>query len=118
MSSLRMSRGDTFRIDIVVSDKNGVINLTGKSLIATFKNKVTDADNVAVVQKKTSTGGIVITSAVAGEATITLLPGDTSTLPAVWTQLQWDIQLVDGASVYTVASGRLEVSPDVTISIT
>lgn len=117
MSRLSMTRGDTFRIDVVVSDKNGVVNLTGMSLIATFKKKVTDADNVAVAQKKTSTGGIVVTDAAAGEATITLLPGDTSTLTAVWTLLQWDIQLVDGSSVYTVASGQMEVIPDVSIAV-
>lgn len=117
MSRLRMIRGDTFSFSATVTDSNGVVNLTGKSLIFTLKTAYSDADVNAIAQKKSSTGGIVITDAPNGLATITLLPADTRTLGDEFQVLVWDLQLIDGSNVYTVASGRMEVTPDVTISV-
>jgi hypothetical protein len=113
-----MTRGDTFVIDVAITDKNGVVDLTGKSLIFTLKSKVSDADNAAVAQKKSAgSAGIVISSPFnAGLATITLLPADTRGLSDNWQLLLWDLQLVDGSNIYTVATGELEVTPDITIS--
>lgn len=118
MSQLSMVRGDTLIFDVAVVDKAGApVNITGKTLIFTVKARYSDADNAAIAQKKTPSSGITITNGAGGLATVTLQPADTRNLTDQWQTLVWDLQLVDGTNVYTVASGTLQVTPDVTVSI-
>jgi hypothetical protein len=73
-----------------------------------------DLDAAAVFQK-TIGSGIVITNALLGLATATLVAADTSGLAAVKVPLVWDIQVrTAGGETFTVAKGNLIVTPDVT----
>jgi hypothetical protein len=117
MTQLSMTRGDTLIFDVAVVDINGApVSLTGKMLIFTVKARLSDADNAAIAQKKSPASGITITNAAGGLATVTLAPSDTRNLTDQWQSLVWDLQLVDGSNVYTVANGALQVTPDVTVS--
>lgn len=115
MIRFTMFRGDSFSFTITALDDAGPINLTGKSLIATFKNAISDVDGSAVAQKRIGTG-ITVISAPAGTASIKLSPADTRSLPDTTTSLEFDVQLVDGSDLYTIARGQLSVEPDVTIA--
>lgn len=114
---LSMVRGDTFSFNVTITDStNLAVSLVGKTLIFTLKKALSDSDANAVAQKRSPSSGITITNASQGKATVTISPADTRTLTDVWQALVWDLQMVDGTNVYTVASGTMTVSPDVTVS--
>lgn len=117
MAKLKMTHGDTFSFDATIKDNDGPVNLSGGLLIFTVKSKYIDADVAAVAQKKSPSHGIVVTDAPNGKCTVTLSPTDTEGLINAWTQYVWDLQLVSGGNVYTVAQGELEMLPDVTTSV-
>ena len=109
-----MTRGDTVSFNIAVTLSGAPFDLAGCSLWFTGKNKFTDPDNAAIFQK-TISHGIVVTNSTQGLATVTLLPADTISLSLVKTILFWDLQLKDsGNNIYTINSGNLIVSPDIT----
>ncbi len=114
---LEAVRGDTEIYDGVAVQADGTTpqDLTGCDMWFTVKstrsNVLTDADKVT---QKTLTDGIVITSALNGEFTVTLDPADFATLDRA-TSYYYDVQIVDGAgNVWTTQSGMLTVSLDVT----
>ena len=111
-----MTRGDTVSFSIAVTLSGAPFDLSSCSLWFTAKNKFTDLDNAAVFQK-TIGNGIVVTNAVQGLATVTILPADTNSLSLIKTILFWDLQLKDSSNnIYTINSGNLIVSPDVTLA--
>jgi len=119
--NLKMTRRDTFTFDIQVTDNNGPVPLTGGLITFTVKYRANDTDSGSntVMQLKSTGSQVVITDAVNGLVTITILPTNTTSLAPYRVVLPYDIQFVDASSnVYTVATGFLEVSPDVTISTT
>ncbi len=120
----RITRGDTkrFNLKLTRKDANGVAqpeNLTGTVLWFTAKERVSDTYANALIRKSNaSLGGIVVTDAAQGLATLTISPADTSG----FTQskiLRADIQLqTAGGDVETVAEGTLEIELDVTDTTT
>lgn len=116
---LDMIRGDTFKFDIIVIQNGARVNLTGATLIMTAKYNFTDADVDKVFRRDNGgTGGIVVTDAVEGEATVTLISANTSGLAAHRVDLVYDLQLVNASSeVYSVMRGSLIIRPDVTIAV-
>ena len=112
--SLRMTRARTAVFSIAVLQNGAPLNVTGKTLYFTAKFKVQDADAAAVVKKSTGSG-IVVTDAPNGLATLTINPADTAALAEKNTQrLVCDVALKDGANVYELDSGTLDVAGNVT----
>lgn len=91
--------------------------LAGKTIRFTAKKKYTDVDDDAIIQK-TSSDGITVTDAVAGQAILTVDPTDTESLPASVVSLFFDIQLVNGDEVDQAVAGNLVVYPNVATTIT
>ena len=115
MTALEITRGDTRTLDVTCFQPDGVtaLDITGFDLWWTAKRTTGDPDP-GVMQKTTATGGIAVTGAASGLATVTIDPADTSALPGV-TQLVWDLQARDPAGrIHTLASGTLTVLADVT----
>lgn len=118
MSDLTIYRGDTTLINLAVSYGGLAYDISDCEIYFTAKYAVVDADSAAVFQKTTS-DGIVITSAINGRAQVTISPVDTEALPNSKISLLYDSQLItpDGA-VYTIAYGNLIVIPDITLTRT
>ena len=111
-----ISRGDTPSFNIAVTQAGAVFSLVGCSMWFTAKWAYKDLDAAAVFQK-TIGAGITLTNAALGLATATLAATDTSGLAAVKVLLVWDIQVrTAGGLTFTVASGNLIVTPDVTLA--
>lgn len=117
---LQMVRGDTKQFRSPVTLSGAAVDLTGGKLIFTVKKALSDADVDAVAQKSWDAGtphGITVTTPGNGIAITTIDPSDTAGLDAPVT-LFWDLQYetTGAAQVYTVDSGTLLVTPDVTRS--
>jgi hypothetical protein len=117
MTRLATYRGDNESFTITVRDAAGaLVNLTGATLRFTAKYRASDLDAAAIFSKTTGAG---ITHAAdqagvgKGLATVALVPGDTTTLPAPLVVV-WDCQLRDAAAnVQTVATGSLRIRADI-----
>lgn len=111
-------RGDDRSITIAALQADGVTaqNITGWALWFTGKLAIADADVAAVFQRTVAGGGITITNAVGGLATVTLVPANTDSLTQD-TTLFCDLQGKDGSGkIYTLATGKLVVQAEVTRS--
>lgn len=117
-SNRKMVRGDTYVFEITVFNFDGTaFDLTGCSLRFTAKWDIRNADGSAVITLTTGGGGIVVTSATDGEATVTILPTHTNSLPSHTTKLVYDIQVYRSATeIYTVMQGVLTVVPDSSVT--
>lgn len=120
-----MSRGDdrTIKYHATETDtETGVttdINLTGALIWFTAKNKFADADASAVFQRTIANGGITVTNAIQGRFTVSIVPANTSSLGNTAVVLVYDLQVkISTGAIYTLDSGTLVVSPDVTLSTT
>jgi hypothetical protein len=100
--------GNTKVIDLTITADGEAVDLTGMDLVFTAK---VDHNSPALIQVDTDDGGIVVTSAVDGEARLTLTPTETELLENKVYAVVYDVKLVDGANVYTVLTGRLMVNP-------
>jgi hypothetical protein len=113
---LELHRGDSAEWEFPVLKADGTAqDITGCSFRFTVKGRVDDLDDDAVISATTANGKCVITNAAAGLMEVRLVPADTDAL-AVYppTVLLWDLQVRDAASkVWTVASGKLLVRPDI-----
>lgn len=117
-TALEITRGDTTTLNVSCFQTDGVtpLNITGYTLWFTAKYVVADADP-GVFQKTTTAGGITITNAAGGIATVSLVPTDTSSLAGV--VLLWDLQGKDpSGNITTLASGTLTITADITRAIT
>jgi len=115
-----MYRGDHQDIALAVFQPNGTTpqDITGWSLWMTGKLNVDDADAAALFTRTVANGGIVVTSATGGLATITLLPANTSALTDASTDVLIDVQGKSGTGrVSTLKSGKLVVKADLTRAI-
>jgi hypothetical protein len=116
-TNIKMIRGDTYSFSITVVNNNVPVNLTGGKLRMTAKWNYIDLDASALFALYSPASGIVFSNPSVGEATITIPSSSTSSLPAHEVRLPYDIQFTSSAgSVYTVMSGLLIVSPDVSIT--
>lgn len=114
MTKLSMTRGDTPVFQIVVSDENGPLDLEGKVLRFTAKKNKSFQDAAALFRKSTSDGSITVTAE--GIAEVQLHPEDTVGLTATTHRFYYDVQLSSEAYVYTLVSGLLIITPDITQS--
>jgi hypothetical protein len=110
-------RGDTDVWPVACKQGDGsVLNVSSGTLWFTIKSSTRLADAQAVAQK-TIGDGITVNDGPTGEITVTLSPADTSGVyaPSV---LKWGLQYVTtGDQVFTLATGDLQVDPDVTFDI-
>jgi hypothetical protein len=115
VSDIRMKRGDSTPFKFQVKDANDVpVDVTGADFWWTAKDRVADADNVAVIAKTKAGGGIVVTNQTLGQAEVRLVPADTSGFTDNRVLL-WDLQIKDqSGKVQTLDSGKLTVVADVT----
>lgn len=126
MGTLTMTRGDTKTVTETIQPKDALGNqvlgangIAGWSFWMTAKYDAGDADSAAVFQKvpinwTANTNGNQTT---AGVATCTLNPSDTSALPPYQVTLVYDVQAKDtSGNIFTIDSGTLTVTPDVTIA--
>lgn len=118
MSTINIScfRGDTKTWAVTVTQDESPIDLTGATL--TMSARRSFAETGYVFQRTSAPGGGItidpdqVTNR--GKAVIKLATSSTSSLPPDETVLRYDIQVVtaDGDQ-WTVASGTLTVTPDV-----
>lgn len=115
--NLKMVRGDTYKFNATIVLNGSPVDLTGGVVRMTAKWSLSDSDSDAVFQVSSATGGIVITSATAGEISVTIAADLTEPLPSRKVELPYDIQFVNSVSeVYTVLYGTLLIVPDATIT--
>ena len=126
MSALAMTRGDTRTVTTTVSNLDaqgntvlGTNGVTGWSFWMTAKYDTGDSDASAVFQKLPASFTIVTPGNATTPALVqcTLAPADTSSLPGYQVVLSYDVQAKDtNSNIFTVDSGTLTVSADVTIA--
>jgi len=95
------------------------VDLTGSKVWFTVKTRTSDADDVAIIQKRnTAAGGgdteIKLTDAVNGKAEIYIVPADTATDvdPGIYV---WDVQVtLANDKTYTALRGRITFKEDIT----
>lgn len=117
--NISMKRGRTLVFTLALTKAGVAYNLTGLSptLRMTAKYDPHDADGSAVFSRTSAVGGqIDITSVSGGLATVTIVPANTSPLPASQVNLYYDIQLTDSTGVWTVQDGILTVLPNISLT--
>ena len=129
MATRTVFRGDTLQFVVQVlqvplgfppDTPPQVVNVTGWTFWFTVKKYFADPDNVAVFQGKSTDGSgtVTITDAPNGKVTLTLPASATLNYPDSVVQLVYDVQGKDtSGNIYTVDSGSVSVSPDVTRAI-
>ncbi len=116
MSTLTMFHGDTPTFSATISNLSSS-GLAGCELWMTAKRAATDPDSAAVFQKPNASWVIDQTgnASTPGIAHVQLANADTASLPLYPVALVYDIQLKDASGdIYTIDSGTLTVTPDVT----
>lgn len=102
-------------IKVTVTQDGVAVNLTGCKLIFTVKNApASQLDAAALLQKTSPSGGIVITSAAGGLATISIAASDTVSVSAP-ANYQWDLRIIEaGGKARESAAGTFRVLQNVT----
>lgn len=109
-------RGDTTTLNIAVKGgDDSAFDITNVLLKFTVKKSVRDSDARASISKSSSDSGIVKTDAENGACQIVINQDETGGLNSINHQLVYDLQLTSGENVYTLATGRITVEPDVTV---
>jgi hypothetical protein len=117
IQGLTIVHGDTTVFEVFITQDGAPLNITSALFWFTAKNAYTDADNVAVFQLTSPSGGISVIDAANGKIRVTIPASATSTVGYVSTVLVYDLQMKDvSANVSTITSGNLTVIPDVTRS--
>jgi hypothetical protein len=109
MTTLRMTRGDGREYVVTILDSAGAaVDIATSTLTFTARRSYTGE----IVITKTTGDGITAT-ATTGQATLTIDPADTATLPDAMTDLLWDIEVTDSAgNPQTPLDGVLRIRPD------
>ncbi len=112
--NLSMVRGAGPAIDLTIKKLDGsAYDLTGCSVTMTAKRSADDPDSAAVFRKTTGGGGITVTNAAGGLATVQLSAADTRNVPGD-VDLAYDVTVKTGAgSVSKPIVGKLTVAADV-----
>lgn len=109
MSSLTLTRGDTRTFDLVAG-----VDLSGKTVRWTAKYRRDDVMADAVFAKTSEVdGGIEVTNAVGGLATVTIVAADWDAYVGR-SALVWDLEIADGDEPKTPLRGDIRVRQDVT----
>lgn len=121
---LTIKRGDTNAFEFTLTRAGVAVNITDSSTKVWFtaKKLFADADASAAIRKgTTNTGlsGISITDGANGKYVVTIAPADTSSMSNDTNWFLFDTQVREASgTISTVASGRLAVMPDTTLSLT
>lgn len=107
--NIKRSRGDTFPIEIAVTNSAGTaVDVTGFSFVLTVDPENDPTSSAANLFQLTG----VITDASAGEVQFVPSPAQADQTPEIYF---YDIQMTDGSGrIRTIASGRFEVVQDIT----
>jgi hypothetical protein len=113
MANLSSYRGDDYTVDLTFTDSNGVaIDITNYKIYFTLKNKFSDTDALAVLQKTITSH----TAPLSGQSQITLTAAETDDLCGVY---KYDMQYITGSgTVKTFAYGEFTFTEDITRAIT
>lgn len=114
-----MTRLRTATWALAVTQVDGVtpLDLSGKTLWFFAKNYLTDSDAAAVIRKNSGgVGGITITNAALGLATLEIDPADTSgVLLKTIFSLICEFVLIDGANRYELDSGKITIQGNISV---
>jgi len=109
---IRIKRGDAKKYDLQLVDYDGnLFNLTGYTVYFMAKEKMSDADEDAVIDKSSTGGGITVVNATNGEITINFVATDTDLPEKTY---YYDIRVVsetDGP--YSTDVDKLVIEPTV-----
>jgi len=111
MSQLYAIKGQTSTYNIVIARNAVPVDLTGASL--QFRARQTPGSTTDVISKSIGSG-IVVTDALAGKVTLTILGSDTASLPVEKMFLYYSLILNEGIGPETVDSGTFQVQLDTT----
>lgn len=110
-----MFRGDSLVFGVQVIRDGIPQDISGWRMWCTVKYFVQDPDNRAVVQLDSTTTGIDFTDPPIGKAEIAMPASATLFFPDGVVSLVYDVQVKDLLGrIFTVESGTIAVSPDVT----
>jgi hypothetical protein len=121
--TLTITRGDTVALAGIVSDDDGLVNVSTASFRFTAQSDYAETDGHAIIVKTSDeAGGIQILDTGANDANkgkflIQLTSDDTSGPPPVTINLLFDCQMAIGGVVSTVAKGLLIIEPDCSITV-
>ena len=115
MANIRIKRGRTRKWTYIVSDTNGIRDITNDHLWFTVKTRASLADNAALFQL-TIGSGITLTDPTNGTFTVEVSPARTWNCPAKRTVYVYDltIEYATSAERYPLDEGNFVVEPDVT----
>jgi hypothetical protein len=114
---LSMVRGDTPTWGMEFSRAGSAIDLTGAAIRFTAKRDLSDADASAVFQKQIGDGVVVLGDGTTGEAEVSLLTTDTSSLLDRDITLHCDVQIVEAGGRVSSFRKKLYVTCDVTEAV-
>ena len=121
MDNLVIDQGTTEEFDIIVRDSFGnAVDLTGQTLFMTAKKSFTDLDVDAVFKLDSNGNGITINPAQSvavntGQATIKIVPSNTSALSHTVWHLVYDIRRKTAAGdPILVFKGQVIINPSIT----
>jgi len=109
---LVLKRGDTYRRTLVFTnaDTGEPINLTGKIIRFTVKEKIDDADTAAKIKKDIT----VHTNPTQGETVLVLSSTDTNLAGKYLFDIQYEDPSVSPKDVITILDGTIEFIKDIT----
>jgi len=108
MAELIIQRGSTAIIRSTLSPASLV---SGSNIYFMAKYNRTDPDS-AVVIEKSSSDGITVTDADAGEIVVTIDPADTRALPNTDVRLAYEIEIEKSGAVYPVDEGFIQLTSE------
>jgi hypothetical protein len=119
MADITGFRGDSLTYDFTVTQGGSAVDLTSSCLIFSVKERALDT-SYALQRTNAVSGGIEITDATAGEATVCI---DSTGVANASCSLKtgphtWDMQMITTGSqpkTYTVLNGTFCVQEDITI---
>jgi len=107
-NSLEVYRGDSATVSITITDSDGdAFNLTSYTLRLTVKVNARDTNDNAIIGPISGS----ITDAASGTATFPLTTSNTDVESGSYT---YDVEIVSGASTYTVVKSSFKIIEDVT----
>src|SRR5579872_7247955 len=119
MSTLIMTHGDSRVWQATISNLTST-GLTSCTFWLTVKRAITDPDASAIFQKLNASFTVVQNGnqTTPGIVQVTINPVDTSGIAEYGVSLVYDVQMKDSTgNIYTVDSGTLTLTPDVTQAI-
>jgi hypothetical protein len=117
MPDLLAVRGDTNIYNLTVMRADKEVNITGGKVWLTAKRELDDGDSEAVIAVDSDQGDVIFTNPLKGKAQINIPPESTMNLDED-EAFHYDVQLREANGVVTtIATGKLELIPDITRAI-